>query len=149
MNIVSSIEINSPRADVWAAITDISQWQTMIDGILDLNVIHQPTEGLIGLKWAETRQVFGKESTETMWITQAKEQEYYCTRAENCGAIYTTRISLDEVAGNTQLTMSFQGSADGMVMKCMTAIMGFFIKKSMLKLIEKDLQDIKAFVEQT
>ena len=147
MHITATITINSSREQVWTAITDITQWQSMIGGIIDLTVLHQPQEGLVGLKWAETRHVFGKESTETMWITEVKEREFYCTRAENCGAIYVTKMSLNEVDGQTQLTMSFSGSADGVVMKLMTSLMSLFIKKSMLKLIEQDLRDIKAYIE--
>lgn len=79
MNITVSVEINSPKSRVWTAITDFDNCINMISAIVDLKVIHKPEEGLMGFKWTETRKVFGKESTETMWITDCKEEEYYCT----------------------------------------------------------------------
>lgn len=41
----------------------------MVSGIISLNILHQPEDGLVGLKWEETRKMFGKEASETMWIT--------------------------------------------------------------------------------
>jgi hypothetical protein len=147
MNISVGIEIDSPKSNVWAVITDISNCANMISGIIDLEIIHKPEEGLIGLKWTETRKMFGKEATETMWITDYKDEEYYCTRAENCGAIYTTKMSVSEIQGRTLLTMSFSGTADSIFIKMMTAMMNFFMKKTMVKILEKDLSEIKEFVE--
>ena len=87
MNITVDIEIDSPKSKVWTAITDTDNWMNMVSGIIDLKILHRPEEGLIGLKWSETRKVFGKESSETMWITDCIPREYYCTRAENGGVL--------------------------------------------------------------
>jgi len=149
MNISVKIEIDSPKSNVWAAITDIQNCPKMISAIIDLTVLHQPEEGLVGLKWTETRKIFGKESAETMWITDCKEEEYYCTRAENCGAIYSTKMALSEVDNKTTLSMSFSGTSDSTLVKIISSIMNLFIKKSMLKMLQKDLNEIKAFVEKT
>jgi len=149
MNITVSVEINSPKNRVWHAITDFENCIHMISGIIDLKIIHKPEKGLIGLKWTETRKMFGKESTETMWITDYIEEEYYCTRAENCGAIYITKISLAEVEDKTLLTMSFSGTSDSIFIKIISSFMNLFFKKSMIKMLEKDLNEIKAFVEKS
>lgn len=147
MNITVDVEIDSPKSKVWAAITDIENCIDMISGITALKVLHKPEEGLIGLKWTETRKMFGKEATETMWITECKTQEYYCTRAENCGAIYSTKIMVAQTDNKTLLTMNFSDSSDSIFVKMMSSIMAFFIKKSMIKMLEKDLSEIKSFVE--
>lgn len=141
------IEIAKSREHVWETITDIANGATMISGIIDLEILHQPEDGLVGLKWKETRLMFGKEASETMWITDAVENQYYRTRAESHGSIYSSELSLSEVGSNTLLTMSFSGEAQSMLVKMVSVCMSFLIKRSMEKMLYKDLEDIKAYVE--
>lgn len=149
MEVSVDVEIDCPKNKVWVAIIDIQNCTNMISAIISLNVLHQPKEGLVGLKWTETRKMFGKESSETMWVTDCKEEEYYCTRAENCGAIYTTKMSLSEISNKTILTMSFSGTSESIFVKLISSIMGIFIKKSMVKMLQQDLDEIKVFVEKS
>lgn len=142
-----SIEISKPKESVWAAITDIENCADMLSSILNIEVLEQPPQSLIGLKWQETRKMFGKEATETMWITEAVENEYYCTRAESHGAIYISKLSLVQTGESTLLTMSFTGQAQTFIAKVMSAIMSPMIKNSMNKELQKDLNDIKKHVE--
>lgn len=148
MRCSTSIEISKPRADVWNAVTDIPNAVGMISGIISVEVLENPEAGLVGFKWKETRKMFGKEATEIMWITDAVENEYYCTRAESHGSVYKTRLSLDENDGNTLLTMSFTGEPQTMGAKILSFVMGGFMKGSMEKELQKDLVDIRNFVEQ-
>lgn len=147
MNISVSVEIDSPKDIVWAAITDFDNCMQMISAIIDLKVIDRPEAGLVGFKWTETREMFGKQATETMWITECHDGDYYCARAENCGAIYLTKMSLVQVSDKTQLTMSFSGTADSWFKRLLSSLMGVLFKKSMAKMLEKDLNEIKAYVE--
>jgi len=147
MQVSVDIEIAQPKNVVWAAITDIANCQAMISSILDIQIVEQPNEGLVGLKWREKRQMFGKEAVETMWITDCVENEFYMTRAESHGSVYISKLSLREVADGTQLTMSFSAQAQSFPVKIIAACMGFFIKGSMKKALLKDLEDIKSFLE--
>ena len=147
MQLCVNIDIESSKSKVWAAITDIKHCDKMISGITKLNIIEQPEEGLIGLKWTETRLMFGKEAAETMWITDCKEQVYYYTRAENSGAIYVTKMSVLEVGNTTRLTMLFTASSDSFFVRIISSIMSLFIKTYMVKMLKRDLEDIKSFVE--
>ncbi|MDG2090134.1 MAG: hypothetical protein P8J61_03355 [Gammaproteobacteria bacterium] len=149
MKISVDMEIGKPKDLVWAAITDIENWTNMISGIIDLKVLKKPEEGIVGLKWIETRKLFGKVASETMWITDSKDGEYYFTRAENQGTIYVTKMSLEEADGKTLLTMSFSGTSESIFIRFISSIMGFFIKGSMIKMVQKDLDDIKSFMEKT
>jgi hypothetical protein len=148
MNVVVDIEIAKPKEIVWSVITDIDNYSSMVSAILYLNIISQPENGIVGLKWKETRRMFGKESSEIMWITEAIENEYYCTRAESHGSIYITKLSLIETGGSTLLMMSFTGVAQTLFTKIVSACMSVFIKSSMEKALQKDLEDIKKYVEQ-
>lgn len=148
MKCSTSIDISKPKEDVWKAITDIPNSAGMISGILSVDVLEKPALGFVGFKWKETRKMFGKEATEIMWITDAVDSEYYCTRAESHGSVYETRLSLSEDGGNTQLTMSLTGEAQTMGAKILSFCMSGFMKGSMEKELRKDLTDIKNFVEQ-
>lgn len=140
--------IKAPKEKVWAAITNISQAEQMISGILKVEVLEQPEEGLVGLKWQETREMFGKEATEIMWITKAVENEYYATRAESHGSIYKSKLMLTEAMDQTRLTMEFDAKAQTLVAKVMSFLMAPMIQGSIKKLLQQDLEDIKNFCEQ-
>ena len=147
MQLSVHIDINKPKADVWAAITDIKNSDNMIDAILDIEVIYEPENSFIGLKWKEKRQMFGKDAFETMWITQAIENEYYTTRAQSHGSIYTTKLSLNETPQGCSLTMDFNAQGQSLLMKLLTKPMGWMMNASMSKMLQADLNNIKTFVE--
>ena len=149
MQTQASIVITSNKEKVWQAIKDIENYQSMISAIMKINILNKPEEGLVGLKWEESREMFGKEAMETMWVTEAVENEYYCTRAENHGAVYLTRLSLQSQGDATKLTTTFTGEAETMVAKILSLLMGVFIKGSLKRALLKDLEDIKARVEKT
>lgn len=149
MKVTVDIEIEKPKEVIWSAITDIENCSNMISSIIDLKILNQPEDGVVGLKWKETRLMFGKEASEIMWITEAVENEYYCTRAESHGSVYITKLSLIETGSNTLLTMSFTGEAQTLIVKIVSACMGVFIRSSMKKALQKDLEDIKKYVEQS
>ena len=147
MNISVSTHIDNSADKVWQAITDFEHCADWIDGIIQAEVIERPDSGWIGFKWQETRKMFGKEATETMWITDYVDGEFYITRAENCGAIYVSKLTVIPQGNGAQLTMEFSGSSDSFFVNLMSSIMSFFIKKSMIKMLEDDLLDIKKHVE--
>lgn len=149
MKVSARIDIAAPTEAVWRAITDIENSTAMISGILDIEVLEQPEEGIVGLRWKETRRMFGKEASEIMWITEAVDNAYYHTRAESHGSVYTTELKLDSgSAGDcTTLTMTFSGEAQTPGVKIAAFCMGFFVRPSMKKTLQQDLADIKRFVE--
>lgn len=149
MKLSVDIEIEKPKEAVWSAITDIENCDNFISAIVDLKILNKSENGLVGLKWQETRLMFGKEASETMWITEAVENEYYCTRAESHGSVYITRLSLSEAGNNTLLNMTFTAEAQKLFIKIVSACMGVFIKSSMKKALYKDLEDIKKYVEKS
>lgn len=148
MDISVSIEIASSQETIWQAISDIDHCGDMISTILAVEVLHRPPSGLVGLKWKETRKMFGKEASETMWITEAVTHRYYCTRAESHGAVYVTQLSIEEQGDNNcRLTMSFKGEAQTWLMTLISFVINPFMKGTMEKMLLKDLTDIKTFVE--
>ena len=147
MKLTIDIEIKAPKEKVWKVITDIENSVNTISGIEKIEILNKPKDTVVGLKWKETRTIFGKSATETMWITEATENDYYKTRAESNGAIYQTILKLSEKENTTFLTMEFSTEAISLKGKIMAFIFGRMLSKSMKKLIEKDLMDIKNIVE--
>lgn len=149
MNVTVDIEIASPIEQVWKAITNIKNAYKMVTAITALKILEKPDEegSLVGLKWRETRKVFGKESDEVMWITEFEPLKYYVTRAENHGMVYRSTMSVKEVGENTLLTMSFEGTTNSMAKKIVSAVMGLFVKRTMVKMLEKDLEEMKRYIE--
>lgn len=147
MKIKATIAINGSREDIWKVITDIDHSATNIRAIEKIEVLERPESGFVGLKWEETRTMFGQKATEIMWITEAKENEYYQTRAENNGAIYKSEFLLEDAGEETLLTMMFDGEAQSFGAKLMSFLTGFMFKGATEKAIKEDLEDIKAIVE--
>lgn len=147
MQVTVDIKIDKPKEDVWRVISDIDNAENVITGILALEILEKPKSGLVGLKWSETREMFGKESSETMWITEFVENEYYVTNAQSHGSLYITTLALREENTQTILSMSFEGIGETFMMKMLGGIMGFMMKGSMKKMLYKDLVDIKNYVE--
>ncbi|MGM8213230.1 SRPBCC family protein [Virgibacillus sp. W0430] len=147
MKISTQININSTKEKVWEVITDIENSASFISGITNIEIINPSRENLVGLKWKETRKMFGKEAHEVMWITDSQKNQFYQTRAENHGAIYVSRLEITEEKAGVLLEMSFEGYGTTLMAKVMSKVFGGMMKKSMCKALEQDLEDIKKACE--
>ena len=148
MKVQARVCIDGTRERIWQVITDIEGSEKTIGAIEGIEVLEKPASGLIGLKWRETRTMFGKTATEVMWITDVKENDYYQTRAESHGAIYISKLQIEEQEGKTYLTMAFDGQAQSLKARIMSVATGFLFKSATQKALRKDLEDIKAAVEE-
>jgi carbon monoxide dehydrogenase subunit G len=147
MQLSVSTHINSSPDKVWQAITDFEDCANWINGIIDLEILDEPEEGLVGFTWLETRKMFGKIAVETMWITDCVDGESYTTRAESGGAIYVSKLTVTPQGESSLLTMEFADLSDSLFVNLKSSIMGLFMKKMMIKMLEDDLVDIKKYVE--
>ena len=147
MLVEAQVTINGSKAAIWAAITNIENASKTISGIEKIEVLEKPANGLVGLKWRETRMLFGKPATVEKWITDAAENEFYKTRAEDGGFVFLTTKSISESRDGITLTESHETKPQGFVAKLKSAPM-FLFKGVIRKALLKDLSDIKAAVEQ-
>ena len=143
------VTIEGPKEDVWNVITDIENAPDAITGIEKIEILEKPSDGLVGLKWQETRTLFGRTATEIMWITDVVENEMYKTRAESHGAVYITSLVISDQDAKTRLTMEFDAAPQTLSAKVMAAITSIFFNKATKNALMQDLIDIKAAVEQT
>ena len=148
MIVEAQVTINGSRAAIWAAITNIENASDIISGIEQLEILDKPAHGLVGLRWRETRTLFGKPATADKWITDAAENEFYTTRAESDGFVFLSTMSISESSGGMTLTSSHDSKPQGIVARCLSVPMMFLFKGVAKKAILQDLNDIKAAVEQ-
>ncbi len=148
MIVEAQVTINGSRAAIWAAITNIENASETMSGIEKIEVLEKPTNGLVGLKWRETRMLFGKPATAEKWITDAAENEFYKTRAESDGFIFLSTISISESRGVITLTSSHDSEPQSIVARLVSIPMMFLFKGVAKKALLQDLNDIKSAVEQ-
>ena len=144
-----SKRIDAPCERVWGIITDIEGSPDVIQGISKVEVLERPESGLEGLKWRETRTMFGKEATEVMWITDVVANTSYRTRAESHGSVYVSTMELTREGDGCVLSASFSATPQTFSAKLMWALTGFMFRGSTRKAFEQDLDDIKRAAEST
>jgi hypothetical protein len=142
------VTINGSRAAIWAAITNIENASEIISGIEKIEVLEKPANGLVGLRWRETRVLFGKPATAEKWITDAAENEFYKTRAEDNGFVFLSTMSISESGnGSMTLTSSHDSRPQSVVARLMSIPMTLLFKGVAKKALQQDLTDIKSAVE--
>jgi hypothetical protein len=147
MIVEAQVTINGSKAAIWVAITNIENASKTLSGIENIEVLEKPANGLVGLRWRETRMYFGKPATVEKRITDAVENEFYKTRAESDGFVFLSTMSISESSGGVTLTSSHDSKPQGIVAKLKSIPMPLFkgmVKKALLQ----DLNDIKSAVEQ-
>jgi len=148
MMVEVQVTINGSRAAIWAAITDIEHAANAISGIDNIEVLERPATGLVGLKWRETRMLFGKPATADKWITDAAENEFYKTRAEDGGFVFLSTMRISESSSGMTLTSAHDSRPQTFVARLMSIPMGLLFKGVAKKALLQDLNDYKAVVEQ-
>ena len=147
MIVEAQVTINGSKAAIWAAITNIANASETISGIENIEVLETPANGLVGLKWRETRTLFGKPATAEKWITDAAENEFYKTRAESDGFVFLSTMSISESRGGITLTSSHDSKPQSIVARLLSIPMGLLFKGVARKALQQDLNDYKAAVE--
>jgi hypothetical protein len=142
------VSIQATRPAIWAAITDIPNAATTLSGVEQIEIVTQPPTGLVGLKWKETRILFGKPATAEKWITDAVENESYKTRAESDGFIFLSTTTITQGPNNAlTLTSIHDSQPQTLATRLMSIPMTLFFKGVAQKALLQDLNDIKAAVE--
>ena len=147
MLVEAKVTIDGSREAIWAAITDIANAAGIMRGIERIEMVETPARGLIGMRWRETRMLFGKPATAEKWITEAVENTSYTTRAEDGGFVFMTTVAISEGGGGMALTSSHDSQPQGLAARLMSIPMELLFKGVLKKAILQDLNDIKGAVE--
>ena len=142
-----AVTVKAPPSVVWSLITDIEGAPDTISGIDRIEVLERPAEGILGLRWRETRTLYGKSATETMWITEVDEGSSYATEARSHGSLYRTEVRVTEIQGGTRLEMEFSARALTRAARIMAVLLGWLVTRSVRKALRQDLEDIRRAAE--
>lgn len=146
MIVKAQVTINSPITTVWAAMTNIENMAEIISGIQRIEVAEQPTHGLVGLRWRESRMLFGEPTTVEKWITEAKENAFFATRAEDNGFVFLTTNRISISSDGIILTSIHETMPQAFAAR-LKALPLIVFKSVIKKAIMQDLHDIKSASE--
>lgn len=141
------VSIDAPRAAIWAVIADLEHAANLLSGVEKIEILEKPPQGLLGLKWRETRILFGKPASADKWITEAVENEFYKTRAEDGGFVFLSTLSISQSGGSMTLTSIHDSQPQSFMARLMAIPMTLFFKGVARKALLQDLNDIKAAAE--
>jgi hypothetical protein len=147
MIVEAQVTIKGSQTAVWAAITNIENASKIIRGIEKIEVLEKPAKGLVGLRWRETRMLFGKPASAEKWITDAAENEFYKTRAEDNGFVFLSTMSISETNGGMTLISAHETHPQSIVARLQSIPMVLLFKGVVKKALLQDLNDIKSAVE--
>ena len=147
MIVESQVTINASKEAIWARITDFDNAAKTIKAIDNIEILESPTEGLVGLKWRETRTLLGKTATEEMRITDADPSSFYTARAASNGFVYLTTVSIADQGSSNALSIRHESKPQSLILKLLSVPLGLVFKGVAKKAFLKDLNDIKAAVE--
>jgi carbon monoxide dehydrogenase subunit G len=140
--------IHASPDKVWAVVSDIPGSAATLSGI---NAVQMLTDGPYGegTRWKETRTMMGRAETVEMWVDQADPPRSTTVKANQAGADYTTRFSLAERDGGTDLTLTFGAEVvkPTVLSRVTMALFGKIGMSITRKALAKDLAEIAAKAE--
>lgn len=146
-SIVVERRIAAARGPVWDALTDLSGMERILSSVSKVEVL---TEGAfdVGMRWRETRRMFGKEATEEMRVTASEPPERFVVEAESHGTRYVSEWLLrSDGPAMTTVRLTFAAIPPGGVTGLLAKILGGVGARAVSRAITKDLDDVASAVE--
>lgn len=137
--------VAAPPEIVFARATDFRNAPQFISSIVKMEILTSGPVGA-GMRFRETRMMFGQEATEEMTVTTFEPPKRYTLSAESHGSRYHTELTFVPDGQGTRMTMTFQGTPLTLTARIMSVLMKPMMK-SVMNACAKDLDDIKAAVE--
>ena len=140
--------IHASPDKVWAVISDVPGSAATLSSI---NAVQMLSDGPYGegTRWKETRTMMGRAETVELWVAQAEAPRSTTVKAHQSGADYTTRFTLSERDGGTDLTVIFGAEVvkPTLLSKVSMALFGKLGMSVTRKALTKDLAEIAAKAE--
>jgi carbon monoxide dehydrogenase subunit G len=147
-----AVEIAAPSGTVWRAVTDIENAAKHIPAITSIEVLDGPRSGK-GMRWRETRIMFGRAATETMEIAEWKPPlshasgGMYVATATNHGTFYRSEVRVEPSGAGSRLAFTFEAQALTLFARMMSGLMMPLMKGAVVKALNADLEALKAHCE--
>lgn len=143
MQIQAQLTVDAPLETVWRIASDIEHAAERVSRIDGIEVIERPGPGLLGLKWRETRTIYGSPNTETMEIIEVEEGAHYVSETRGQGIVYQTRVEVAESEYGTRLSMRFSAEATNPWVSAISFLLGLMTRGAVRRAIIQDLLDLK------
>jgi carbon monoxide dehydrogenase subunit G len=139
---------NASPEKVWAVISDIPGSAATLSGVESIQMVSEGPYGE-GTRWKETRSMMGRRETVEMWVSQTDPPRSTTVKALQGGADYTSRFTLSERDGGTDLTLAFGAEVlkPTVLSRVMMALFGRIGMSITRKALAKDLAEIAAKAE--
>lgn len=147
-NISLTQHVNAPADKVWAVISDIPGSAATLSGVTAIQMLSDGPYGE-GTRWQETRTMMGRTETVEMWVARADPPRSTTVKALQGGADYTSRMTLADRDGGTDLTLTFGAELQNpsRMHKLAMAVFGKLGMRITRKALAKDLAEIAAKAE--
>ncbi|MCB1191463.1 MAG: SRPBCC family protein [Leptospiraceae bacterium] len=145
MKVKAHCTISAPKAKVFNAFSDLKNLANNVRAIKSIELL-TPGDVGIGSKFKETRIMFGKESSETMEITQFSFPNYYKEEAQSNGMHYATEWRFVEEGNKTTVSIDFSGTPTTFSAKLLNVLFLFMVG-GMKKAFLADMDDLKKMLE--
>ena len=137
--------ISASTQAVYDAMIDFLGRPDVLPAVMKCEVL---TEGdvAVGTRFRETREMFGREASEEMEITELVPGEAVLLEAHSHGMHYLTRYAVAAAGEGATLTVTFEGRPETL----MARLMGFVAKMfegATAKALKQDLGALRASVE--
>jgi len=146
MEVSVSVNVNAPREKTFQIFNEYEHIEERIGGLKAVTINTDMPPGP-GFSWTETRELYGREASETMTIEDWDAPKSLTVVAESHGTKYKSFFDYEETETGTRVTMRFTGTPQTFMAKIMGFFMGSMMRKSIVGLLEKDLQDLKQYIE--
>jgi carbon monoxide dehydrogenase subunit G len=137
--------IVAPIEEVFARATDLEKAADVIAGIQKIEMLSEGPVGK-GTRFRETRIMFGREATEEMEIVEFDPPRRWALGAHSHGCSYHSEYLLEPSGPGTDLKFTFQARPQTLLAKILSVAMKPMMK-SMGKLCNRDLDDLKSAIE--
>lgn len=133
---------------VWAVLTDIDRAAEVLTGVLRSERMSDGPYA-VATRWRETRKIFGRQTTEEMWVTATDPARSTVIESSSHGTDYRTRFTLTPDGSGTELTCEFLAvtSDSGPVQQWVMRLMQPMAERATRRAMEQDLADIAAVAE--
>ncbi|KAB1147790.1 SRPBCC family protein [Streptomyces luteolifulvus] len=147
-SVVVERRIAAGQGLVWEALTDPGGMEHVLSSVSNVEVLTDGDFG-VGTRWRETRRMFGKDTTEEMWVTASEPPARYVVEAESHGTHYVSEWQLQaEGPSATTVRMTFTATAHGGgITGLLAKVMGGVGSRVVSKAIARDLDEVAAAIE--
>lgn len=150
MEIMVTRRSTAPPEVVWAVATDIEGSVDVLSGVTGVERLDDGEGFGPGLRWRETRELFGREASEELEITAVDPGRSYTVEADSGGTHYRSVMTVDPGDdGGSRLAMTFgaEQQRQGWLGRITMKAGGKAIERATRKALQQDLDDLAVAAE--